>query len=84
MAIVDESALVDALTQRRLGGAALDVFEHEPHVPPELLSLDNVVLTPHIGSGTTETREAMSQLMLANIAAYAAGRPPVSSLLIHA
>jgi lactate dehydrogenase-like 2-hydroxyacid dehydrogenase len=76
--VVDESALVEALTQRTLGGAALDVFENEPHVPRALLTLDNVVLTPHIGSGTTETREAMSQLVLANIAAYAAGRPAVS------
>ncbi len=76
--VVDENALVEALTRRTLGGAALDVFENEPHVPPALLSLDNVVLTPHIGSGTIETREAMSQLVLANIAAHAAGRSPVS------
>ncbi len=76
--IVDEKALVEALTQRTIGGAALDVFEHEPHVPSALLTFDNVVLTPHIGSGTTETREAMNQLMLANIAAFAAGHPLVS------
>lgn len=72
--VVDENALVEALTNRTLGGAALDVFKNEPHVPPALMSLDNVVLTPHIGSATTETREAMSQLLLENIAAYAASR----------
>lgn len=76
--IVDENALVHALAQRTIGGAALDVFEHEPHVPPALLALDNVVLTPHIGSGTKETREAMTRLVLANIAEFSAGRPLVS------
>ncbi|EKS9916678.1 2-hydroxyacid dehydrogenase, partial [Burkholderia multivorans] len=76
--VVDEAALVNALAQGAIRGAALDVFEHEPHVTPELLSLDNVVLTPHIGSATNETREAMTQLVLANIAAFAAGRPVLS------
>jgi lactate dehydrogenase-like 2-hydroxyacid dehydrogenase len=76
--IVDENALVDALVQRKIGGAALDVFEHEPHVPSALLALDNVVVTPHIGSGTNETRADMAELVLTNIAAFAAGRPPVS------
>ncbi len=61
-AIVDERALVDALTERVIAGAALDVFEFEPHVSEELLSLDHVVLTPHIGSGTRATREAMGML----------------------
>lgn len=60
--IVDERALVDALTQRVIAGAALDVFEFEPVVSEELLSLDQVVLTPHIGSGTRRTREAMGML----------------------
>jgi glyoxylate reductase len=60
--IVDERALVDALTEGVIAGAALDVFEFEPDVSKELLSLDQVVLTPHIGSGTRATREAMGML----------------------
>lgn len=73
--VVDERALVEALVSRRLGGAALDVFEDEPRVPPELLGLDEVVLLPHVGSGTRETRAAMAELVLANLRAfYAEGR----------
>jgi glyoxylate reductase len=60
--IVDERALVDALRSGTIAGAALDVYEHEPEVSPELLELDNVVLTPHIASATRETREAMGML----------------------
>ena len=60
--IVDEAALVDALRSGGIAGAALDVFEFEPHVSPELLELENVVLTPHLGSATRETREAMGLL----------------------
>ncbi len=60
--IVDEQALVDALGHRRLAGAALDVFEHEPKVHPGLLGLDQVVLVPHLGSATLEAREAMGML----------------------
>ena len=60
--IVDEAALVDALTEGRIAGAALDVFEHEPEVHPGLLGLENVVLVPHLGSATEETREAMGML----------------------
>ena len=60
--IVDERALVDALSRGAIAGAALDVYEFEPEVSEELLSLEQVVLTPHIGSGTRETREAMGML----------------------
>ena len=60
--IVDEDALVAALAERRIAGAALDVFEHEPRVHPGLLELENVVLVPHLGSATEETREAMGML----------------------
>jgi lactate dehydrogenase-like 2-hydroxyacid dehydrogenase len=68
--VVDERALVDALLQKRIAGAALDVFENEPNVPEELLSLDNVVLLPHIASATHETRKAMGDLVLANLRSY--------------
>ena len=60
--IVDEGALVVALREGRVAGAALDVFEHEPEVHPGLLELENVVLVPHLGSATEETREAMGML----------------------
>ena len=65
--VVDEAALVEALTNGRLAGAGLDVFTDEPNVPDELLTLDNVVLLPHVGSGTVETRAAMEQLTLDNL-----------------
>ena len=65
--VVDEVVLVDALTNGRLAGAGLDVFTDEPNVPAELLALDNVVLLPHVGSGTVETRAAMEQLTLDNL-----------------
>jgi len=68
--VIDEAALVDALVQRRIAGAALDVFEHEPQVPQALFELDNVVLLPHVASGTQETRQAMADLVLANLASY--------------
>jgi len=74
--VVDQPALVAALRGRRIAGAALDVFADEPRVPEELLALDNVVLTPHIASATTDTRAAMGQLVLDNLAAFfATGRP---------
>ncbi|MBV9549232.1 MAG: 2-hydroxyacid dehydrogenase [Alphaproteobacteria bacterium] len=73
--VVDEAALVQALKSGKLGGAALDVFEDEPNVPAELMAMDNVVLTPHLGSSTIETRTAMGQLALDNLAAWFAGRP---------
>ena len=68
--VVDEAALVRALKERRIGGAGLDVFENEPQVPAELMGLDNVVLVPHIGSATVETRGAMAQRVFDNLKSY--------------
>jgi len=73
--VVDEAALVRALQEKRIAGAGLDVFEREPHVPPELFALDNVVMVPHIASSTVQTREAMAQRVLDNLEAFFAGRP---------
>ncbi|WOI46890.1 2-hydroxyacid dehydrogenase [Acidovorax sp. BLS4] len=80
--VVDEAALIDALAERRIAGAGLDVFENEPSVPAALLALDNVVLTPHTASATHETRRAMADMVLDNLHAfYATGavRAPVPS-----
>ena len=74
-AVVDEAALVAALESGTLGAAALDVFEREPHVPEALFALDNVVLQPHLGSATIETRTAMGQVMIDNLAAHFGGQP---------
>ena len=74
--VVDEAALADALTNHRIAGAGLDVFEDEPRPLPALLALDNVVLAPHIASGTHETRRAMADLVLHNLQQYiTTGRP---------
>lgn len=76
--VVDESALVDALTEGRIGGAALDVFENEPHVNPALLDAPNLVLTPHIASAGVATRDAMGVLAVENVAAVLSGRPALT------
>jgi hydroxypyruvate reductase len=68
--VVDEAALVDALVNQRIAGAGLDVFEDEPKVPEALFALDNVVLQPHLASGTHETRAAMAQLVFDNLQAF--------------
>ena len=73
--IVHEAALIEALALGRLGGAGLDVFENEPHVPDALTAMENVVVVPHIGSATPDTRAAMSDLTLANVRAHLAGEP---------
>ena len=73
---VDEAALVEALQAKRLAGAGLDVFENEPHVHPELLRLPNVVLAPHVGSATAQTRLAMAMLAVENLLAALEGRRP--------
>jgi hydroxypyruvate reductase len=77
---VDEPALVDALVGGRLGGAGLDVFAAEPRVPEALLKLDNVVLQPHVSSGTVATRTAMGQLVVDNLAAWFARKPLLTQI----
>jgi lactate dehydrogenase-like 2-hydroxyacid dehydrogenase len=76
--VVDTAALVAALEAGEIGGAALDVFEDEPNVDPRLLALEQVVLTPHLGSAASVTRSEMCQLSVANAAAVLAGRPAVT------
>ena len=76
--VVDEEALVQALQTGEIAGAGLDVFEREPLVHPGLLELDNVVLLPHLGSATTETRVAMAQLAVRNALALANGEPALT------
>jgi glyoxylate reductase len=76
--VIDEEALAWAMQQRLLAGAALDVYEHEPAIHPDLLKLDNVLLLPHIGSATTETRTAMADLAVSNVVAVLAGRPALT------
>jgi glyoxylate reductase len=78
--VVDEAALSWALQQRLIAGAALDVYENEPAVHPDLLTLENVLLVPHLGSGTTETRTAMADLAAENVIAVLSGRPPVTPI----
>ncbi|WP_328614349.1 D-glycerate dehydrogenase [Amycolatopsis sp. NBC_00355] len=78
--VVDEAALADALEAGEIAGAALDVFEHEPDVEPRLLGRDDVVLSPHLGSATLETRTAMAVLAARNVAAVLAGRPPLTEV----
>jgi hydroxypyruvate reductase len=73
--VVDEQALIEALEAGTIAGAGLDVFDNEPQVPRRLIDLHKVVLTPHIGSATQATRQAMADLAVANLAAHFAGRP---------
>src|SRR3954469_6996923 len=73
--VVDEAALIEALQNGTIAGAGLDVFEDEPNVPDALCKLDNVVLTPHIGSATWQTRRAMADLSFGNLQAHFAGQP---------
>ena len=80
--IVDEEALVGALREGRIAGAGLDVFEHEPDVHPGLIELDNVVLAPHLGSATVETRSAMAELAARNVVEVLAGRAPLTPVSV--
>ncbi|MCK4570350.1 D-glycerate dehydrogenase [Candidatus Bipolaricaulota bacterium] len=78
-AIIDEAALVNALEERAIAGAGLDVFEQEPAVPPGLLELrEHVVLAPHLGSATEETRRAMAGIAIGNVLAVLDGKPPLT------
>ncbi|HPC84254.1 MAG TPA: D-glycerate dehydrogenase [Thermoanaerobaculaceae bacterium] len=80
--VVDESALVAALEAGRLSGAGLDVYEREPAVHPGLVGRDDVVLLPHLGSATRETRAAMADLTVDNVLAVLAGRPPLTPVAL--
>ena len=76
--VVDEPALIAALKAGTIHGAGLDVFADEPRVPAELIALDNTVLLPHVGSASTETRRAMGQLVVDNLASWFAGKGPLT------
>jgi len=78
--VVDEAGLAWALKEHLIAGAALDVFEREPEVHPDLLGLDNVMVVPHLGSATRETRIAMADLAVDNVLAVLAGRPPLTPI----
>lgn len=78
--VVDEIALVELLATKAIAGAGLDVFADEPNVPPALLTMEHVVLQPHCASGTFETRGAMAQLVVDNLAAHFAGHPLLTPL----
>jgi lactate dehydrogenase-like 2-hydroxyacid dehydrogenase len=73
--VIDEEEMIEALLSNRLGGAAIDVYEDEPRAPESLFALDNVVLQPHVGSSTTETRSKMGRLMIENLPAHFADKP---------
>jgi lactate dehydrogenase-like 2-hydroxyacid dehydrogenase len=76
--VIDQAALIAALKEQKIMAAGLDVFANEPDVPAELLTMENVVLLPHLGSASVFTREKMDQLLVDNILAWAAGRPPLT------
>lgn len=78
--VVDQDALIDLLQNRSLAGAGLDVFANEPEVPQALLQMPHVVLSPHVASASRQTRAAMGQLTLANVAAFVAGRPLLTAV----
>lgn len=78
--VCDEAALVQALKDGRLSGAGLDVFENEPAIHPELLTLENVVMTPHLGGGTRESRAAARETAVGNVLAVLSGRTPLTPL----
>jgi lactate dehydrogenase-like 2-hydroxyacid dehydrogenase len=73
--VIDQKALVAALTEEAIAGAGLDVYEKEPHAPDALTAFANVVLTPHVGGHTLESHVAMQSCVIANLEAFFAGRP---------
>ncbi len=79
--VIDEAALVEALKNKVIRGAALDVFENEPNLAPGLADLDNIVITPHIASATVDTRAAMSEVAAKNIIAALEGQVPPNNLV---
>ena len=76
--LVDEAALIDALRNKKILAAGLDVFDKEPVVPPELIALDNAVLLPHVGSASVKTRRAMAECVVSNLLAWSEGKPPLT------
>jgi hypothetical protein len=76
--VVDEPALIKALQDGTIMSAGLDVYQNEPHVPPELIAMDDVVLFPHLGSASVATRERMDQLIVDNLLAWSVGKPPLT------
>ena len=82
-AVVDESALAWALKEHMIAGAGLDVFENEPQINAALLTLENVVLSPHLGSATRETRTAMADLAVSNVLAVLTGQPPLTPIAVR-
>jgi len=76
--VVDQDALIAALKEKKILSAGLDVYVGEPRVPPELIEMDNVVLLPHVGSASVHTRNAMNQLVIDNLVAWAAGKKPLT------
>jgi lactate dehydrogenase-like 2-hydroxyacid dehydrogenase len=76
--LVDEKALIEALRNKTILAAGLDVFENEPGVPQELIALDNAVLLPHVGSASIRTRRAMAECVVSNLFAWADGKPPLT------
>jgi lactate dehydrogenase-like 2-hydroxyacid dehydrogenase len=79
--VIDEPALIEALKSRAIYSAGLDVFAKEPEVPKELIEMENVVLLPHVGSASVATRDAMDQLVVDNILAWVAGKPPLTPVI---
>ncbi|HEY5207079.1 MAG TPA: NAD(P)-dependent oxidoreductase, partial [Roseiarcus sp.] len=76
--LVDEKALIEALRNKAILGAGLDVFENEPRVPQELIALENAVLLPHVGSASIKTRRAMAECVVWNLFAWADGKSPLT------
>lgn len=76
--VIDERALIEALRERKILSAGLDVFEDEPNVPKELIEMDHVVLLPHVGSASVHCRNLMGQLVVDNLVAWASGKPPLT------